>query len=207
MSFRRLQAANDGGLQVTWLDIEPTHAQVCTLAPRFLQVGEIRLLTPGLAVDVLACAQPGSPGGLFGDMLFDHGHIESQRVNVSGLSLEALRQLAWSGRLQLNGNPGDLFVTPGLSFLVTPRAVDVLLGVLRRRGYSFTRLGIYQGLGNAGCLVGIGPGAEHHTPLARIKAPGWREALHLRGLAIAHDALWDVQTPPGYFDGTVTLQG
>ena len=61
VSFRGLQAASDDTMEITWLDVVPTHAQVCTLAPRFLQAYEVSLLTLELAVDVLACAQPGSP--------------------------------------------------------------------------------------------------------------------------------------------------
>lgn len=207
VSFRDLQAASDDTMEITWLDVVPTHAQVCTLTPRFLQAYEVSLLTLELAVDVLACAQPGSPGGLFGRMLFNEGQIKAKRVDVAGLCLEALRQLAWSRRLRLNSNPGDLFVTPELSFLVAPAAVDVLIKVLRRRGHSFTRQDIYRALGDAGCLAGIAPGAKRHTRLAKLKSPAWRGPFDVRGLAIVHTALWDVQMPPGYLDGTIKVEG
>ena len=206
VSFRELEATVDGRPRITWLDAVPSDAQASIVAACFLQPYEVGLVTPELAVSVMDCVLPGGSGSMFWRMLFDDGQVESERVDVAGLSLEALRQLSRSGRLRLNNNPGDLFVTPEVSFLVTPVAVDVLLEALRRRGHSFTRLDIYQGLGNAGCLVGTGPGARRHTPWARLKAPGWREAIRLRGLAIAHDSLWDVQPPPGYFDGTLTVQ-
>jgi len=172
VSFRELEAALDGRAQITWLDALPSDAQASIVAACFLQPYEVGLLTPELAVGVMDCVLPGGSGGMFWHMLFDEGQVEPERVDVAGLSLEALRQLSRSGRLRLNNNPGDLFVTPEVSFLVAPVAVDVLLEVLRRRGHSFTRLDIYQGLGNAGCLVGTGPGAEHHTPWTRLKAPG-----------------------------------
>ena len=90
---------------------------------------------------------------------------------------------------------------------MTPAAVDVLIEALRKQGYSFTRKDIYQALGAAGCLVGIAPRAERHTPLARLKSPAWKAPVSLRGLPIAHTALWNVQTPPSFLDGSVKIEG
>ena len=206
VSFRELQAALEDEAQITWLDAAPSDAQVCAVAVSFLQPREMWLLTPELTVSVLDCAMPRDSGGMLRYMLFSQGQIKHQGVDVAGLCVETLRQLSRSGRLRVNSNPGDLFVTPEASFLVAPSAVDVLLEVLRRRGHSFTRTEVYRGLGDAGCLVGIGPGAERHTRWARLKSPAWQKAIRLRGLAITHAALWNAQRPPGYFDGTVTLQ-
>ena len=206
VSFRKLREASDDRIDITWLDVVPTHAQVSTLASCFLMAYEKSIVTLDLAVDVLACAEPGAPGGMFGYMLYHTGHIDRQRPDVPRIFLEALRRAAWSRRLRLGSNPGDLFITPELSFLTAPTAVDTLLGLIRKRGYSFTRPDIYQGLGDAGYLVGIRPGVKRHTRWARLKAPGWRAAIRVRGLTIANDALWDVQMPPGYFAGTVTIQ-
>ena len=206
VSFRELREAADDRIDITWLDAQPTHAQVSTLAPCFLFAYERSLVTLDLAVDVMACAEPGAPGGMFGYMLYHTGHIDRQRPDVPRIFLEAVRRASWSRRLRLGSNPGDLFITPEVSFLTAPTAVDLLLGLIRKRGHSFTRPDIYRGLGDAGCLVGTGPGARRHTRLARLKAPGWRTAIRVRGLAIANNALWDVQMPPGYFDGTLTIQ-
>ena len=202
VSFRELQEASEDRIDVSWLDARPTHAQVSALASCFLTIYDKSLVTLDLAVDVLACAEPGAPGGMFGYMLYFTGRIDEQRPDVPHIFLEAVRRAAWSRRLKLGSNPGDLFITPEVSFLTAPTAVDLLLGLIRKRGHSFTRPDIYQGLGDAGCLVGTRPGARRHTRLARIKSPGWRAAIRVRGLAIANDALWDVQQPPGYFDGT-----
>jgi len=206
VSFRELQAALEGRAQITWLDAAPTDAQVCAVAVCFLQPHDVRLLTPELTVDMLDCAMPRDSGGTLRYMLFSQGQIKPQRVDVAGLCVETLRQLSRSGRLRVNTNPGDLFVTPEMSFLVAPLAVDVLLEVLRRRGHSFTRTEVYRALGDAGCLVGISPEAKRHTCPARLKSPAWQAAIRLRGLAIANSALWNVQRPPGYFDGTITIQ-
>lgn len=206
VSFRELEAALEGRAQITWLDAAPSDAQVCAVAVSFLQPHDVWLLTPELTVDVLDCVMPRDSGGMLRYMLFSQGQIKPQRVDVAGLCVETLRQLSRSGRLRVNSNPGDLFVTPEVSFLVAPSAVDVLLEVLRRRGHSFTRTEVYRGLGDADCLVGAGPGAKRHTRLARLKSPAWQKAIRLRGLAITHAALWNVQRPPGYFDGTLTIQ-
>lgn len=206
VSFRELEEASGDRIDVTWLDAQPTHAQASTLASCFLTIYDKSLVTLDLAVDVMACAEPGAPGGMFGRMLLFTGRLDEQRPDVPRIFLEAVRRAAWSRRLKLGSNPGDLFITPEVSFLPAPKAVDLLLGLIRKRGHSFTREDIYQALGNAGCLVGTRPGAKRHTRWARLKAPGWREAIRVRGLAIANDALWNVQTPPGYFDGTLTLQ-
>ena len=196
-----------GGLAITWLDVQPTDAQACVLASAFLQAYERSLLTLEQAVDVVDCAMPRSSGGVFRWMLLNDGQIEEKRVDVAGLSLETLRQLAWSRRLRLNTNPGDLFVTPELSFLVAPAAVDVLIQVLRRRGHSFSRPEVYRALGDAGCLVDTPPGAKRHTVSAKLKSPAWRLPIRVRGLPIVHGALWHVQPPLGYFDGTVSIKG
>ena len=135
VSFRELEAAFDDRAQITWLDALPGNAQASIVAVCFLQPYEVGLLTPELAVGVMDCVLPGGRGGMFWRMLFREGQVEPERVDVADLSLEALRQLSRSGRLRLNGNPGDLFVTPEVSFLVTPGAVDVLLEALRRRGH------------------------------------------------------------------------
>ena len=206
VSFRELQEASSDRIDVTWLDAQPTHAQVSTLAPCFLTAYERALVTLDLTVDVMACAEPGAPGGMFGYMLHYTGRTHRQRPDVSRIFLEAVRRAAWSRRLRLGSNPGDLFITPEVSFLTAPTAVDTLLGLIRKRGHSFNRPDIYRGLGDAGCLVGIRTGAKRHTRWARLKAPGWRAAIQVRGLAIANDALWNVQMPPGYFDGALTLQ-
>ena len=207
VSFGELQTACEGGIEITWLDVQPTDAQACVLASCFLQVHEISLLTPELAVDVVDYVLPHGSFGLFEHMLSNEGQIEAERVDVAALSLEALRQLSSSGRLRLNTKPGDLFVTPELSLLVAPAAVDVLTRVFRNRGHSFTRAEIYRALGDAGCLVGIAPGAKRHTCVARLKSPAWRAPIHLRGVPIVHGALWDAQAPPSYFDGTVRIEG
>ena len=207
VSFREFEAAHEGGLGITWLDVQPTDAQACTLVSYFLQAYDRSLLTLEQVTDVVDCAMPRSSGGMFMWMLFNDGQIEPQRVDVAGLCLQALRELVRSRRLRLNTNPGDLFVTPELALLVTPVAVDVLAQVLRRRGHSFTRTEIYRALGDAGCLAGVSPGARRHTRTARIKSPAWRVPIRVHGLPIVHDALWSVQMPPGYFDGTVRIQG
>ncbi len=207
VSFRELQAALEGRLGITWLDVQPTDAQACVLASSFLQVYERSLLTLEQAVDVVDCAMPRSSGGVFRWMLLNDGQIETKRVDVAGLCLEVLRQLAGSRRLRLNTNPGDLFVTPEVSFLVAPVAVDVLIQVLRRRGHSFSRPEVYRALGDAGCLVDTPPGAKRHTVPAKLKSPAWRLPIRVHGLPIVHNALWNVQAPPGYFDGTVSIKG
>jgi len=206
VSFRELKEASSERIDVTWLDAQPTHAQISTLAPCFLTAYERSLVTLDLAVDVMACAEPGAPGGMFGLMLLFTGRTHRQRPDVPRIFLEAVRRAVWARRLRLNNNPGDLFITPEVSFLTAPRGVDTLLGLIRKRGHSFTRPDIYRGLGDAGCLVGIRPGVKRHTRWARLKAPGWRAAIRVQGLAIANDALWNTQTPPGYFDGTLTIQ-
>ena len=205
VSFRELQAAHESGLAITWLDTQPTHAQVATLAPYFFEKYERSLITLELAVDVMACVEPGAPGGMFGYMLYHTDRIDVQRPDVARIFLKALRQLAWSRRLRLNTNPGDLFVTPEVSLLVTPVALDVVTEVLRKRGYSFGRAEIYRALGDAGCLAGIAPGAGRHTVLARLKSSAWRTSFRVHGLLIVHDTLWDVQSAPGFFDGTISI--
>ncbi len=207
VSFRQFEAAHEGGIGITWLDVQPTDAQACVLASSFLQGYERSLLTLEQVTDVVDCAMPRSSGGTFRWMLLNDGQIEAKRVDTAGLSLETLRQLAWSRRLRLNTNPGDLFVTPELTLLVTPVAVDVLAQVLRKRGHSFTRTEIYRALGDAGCLVGTPPGAIRHTRAARIKSPAWRTPIRVHGLPIAHDALWNLRPPPGYLDGTIRVEG
>ena len=206
VSFRAFEAAHEGGLGITWLDVQPTDAQACILASAFLQAYERSLLTLEQAVDVVDCAMPRSSGGVFRWMLLNDGQIETKRVDVAKLSLEVLRQLAGSRRLRLNTNPGDLFVTPEVSLLVAPVAVDVLIQVLRRRGHSFSRAEVYRALGDAGCLVDTPPGAKRHTVSAKLKSPAWRGPIRVHGLPIVHDALWHVQPPPGYFDGTLRIQ-
>ena len=137
VSFRELEEASDDRIDVTWLDAQPTHAQVSTLAPCFLTAYERALVTLDLTVDVMACAEPGTPGGMFGYMLHFTGRTYRQRPDVSRIFLEAVRRAAWSRRLRLGSNPGDLFITPEVSFLTAPTAVDTLLGLIRKRGHSF----------------------------------------------------------------------
>ena len=40
-----------------------------------------------------------------------------------------------------------------------------------------------------------------------MTSPAWREAIRLRGLPIAHGALWDAQEPQPFLDGTVRVEG
>ena len=213
LSYREFVQAQQDGMEtrISWLESSPRRGQVYVLAAFFFQRREILMLTHKLAAEVLDYAGPDDPGkipgGLFGRMLSHAGQVAGDKADVAGLFLEALRQLVHSGRLRVNTRPGDLFVTPEVSFLVAPGAVDVLIGVLRRRGHSFTRPAIYQALGDAGCLVGIGPGAKRHTPLAKLKSPAWRMPIEVRGLSIAHAALWRLQAAPAFFDGTIKVEG
>ena len=204
--FREYLAASDEELQITWPEITPHVGQVCLLTRRLLQPKEMELLPLDLLVDVLACAGPGAPDGLFGQMLFAAGEIEEEKVDVAAVFLEAVRQAVKAKRLRVNTNPGDLFVTPELSFLVAPAAVDLVIKSLGKKGPSFVRKEVYQALGAAGCLVGIGLKAEQHTPRVTVTSPAWRGPIPVRGLPIAHSALWDAQTPPPFLDGTVTIE-
>ena len=211
-SYQEFVQAQDGAApQVSWSQSSPGRGQIYVLATLFFRRREVLLLTHELAAEVLDYVGPDDPGkipgGLFGRMLFHDGQAEGDKVDVAGLFLEALRQLVRSGRLRVNSNPGDLFVTPEVSFLVAPAAVDVLLKVLRKRGHSFIRAGIYRALGDADCLVGIAPGAERHTPLAKLKSSAWRAPIRVRGLPIAHAALWNLETPPACLDGTIRIEG
>ena len=82
VSFCELEEASDDRLDVTWLDAQPTQAQVSTLASYFLTAHERFLVTLDLAVDMMACAEPGAPGGMFGYMLLFTGRTQRQRPNV-----------------------------------------------------------------------------------------------------------------------------
>ena len=169
-------------------------------------------MTFELLVELLECVQPGTPIGLFGHMLFSAGQIkeegEEEEVDVAATFLEAVRRGVKAKRLRVNTNPGDLFVTPELSFLVAPAAVDLMIKSLRKRGPRFVRNQVYQALGAAGCLVGIERKAEQHTPWATVTSSVWKAPIRVRGLPIAHGALWDAQAPPPPFlDGTVKVEG
>ena len=215
VSFREYLAACDGEPEITWLETAPTGGQVCAVVLLFFQPYELRLMTFELLVELLECVQPGPPIGLFGHMLFSAGQIKEEReekggeeegVDVAATFLEAVRRGVKSRRLRVNTNPGDLFVTPELSFLVAPAAVDLMIKSLRKRGPRFVRNQVYQALGAAGYLVGIGPKAEQHTPWATVTSSVWKAPIRVRGLPIAHGALWDAQAPP-FLDGTVKVEG
>ena len=213
--FRKYLAACDREPEITWLETAPTGGQVCAVVPRFFQAYELRVMTLDMTlelfVELLECVQPGTPNGLFGHMLFSAGQIEEEReeeeVDVAATFLGAVRQAVKAKRLRVNTNPGDLFVTPELSFLVAPAAVDLMIKSLRKRGPRFVRTEIYQALGAAGCLVGIGPNVGQHTPWATVTSSVWKAPIRIRGLPITHGALWDAQAPPPFLDGTVKVEG
>ena len=202
--FRALSDACGGRLEITWPKRTPHVGQVYLLMRRFLQPREMELLPVDLLVDVLACAGPGTPGGLFGQMLYATGQIEEEKV--ADVFLKAVRQAARGRGLRINRFPGDLFITPQFSFLTAPLGVDEVIKALEKRGQRFARPEIYQALGAAGCLLGIEPTAREHTVVAQVTSTARRNAVPLRGLAIAHDALWDAQAPPGFLDGTVEIK-
>ena len=97
VSFRELREASGDRIDITWLDTQPTHAQVSTLAPCFLFKYEKSLVTLDLAVDVMACVEPGAPGGMFGYMLYYTGHIDPQRPDVprNGRLARAIADVGW----------------------------------------------------------------------------------------------------------------
>lgn len=204
--FRAFSDACDGRLEITWPKRPPHVGHVYLLVRRFLQPREMELLPVDLLTDVLVCAGPGTPGGLFGQMLYAAGQIEEEKVDVAGVFLKAVRQAARGRGLRINRFPGDLFITPKFSFLTAPLGVDEVIKALEKRGRRFARPEIYQALGAAGCLLGIEPTAGEHTVVAQVTATARRNAVPLRGLAIAHDALWDAWTPPGFLDGTVEIK-
>lgn len=209
VAFREFLSLCEAEPEITWLEAKPNVGQVCAVVPRFFQAHELRVLTLELLTEVMECVQPGAPGGLFGHMLFAAGQIEEEEeetVDVAAAFLEAIRQAIKRKRLQVNCNPGDVFVTSEVSFLVAPKAVDRVIGFLRKKGPSFGRKEVYRALGTAGYLEGIGPEADQHTPWATVASPDWRGPIHVRGLPIAHSALWASQAPPSFFDGTVTIQ-
>ena len=205
--FRAFSEACGGKHEITWPETAAHVGQVFLLTRRFLHLSDMKLLPFDLLVEMLACVGPGAPAGLFGQMLFATGQIEEEKVDVASVFLKAVQRAVRKRRLRVNSLPGDLFVTSELSFLVAPRAVEKVIKVLEEQGPNFVRKEVYQALGAAGYLVGIGPKAEEHTPWATVMSSVWKAPIRVRGLPIAHGALWDAQAPPPFLDGTVTVEG
>lgn len=198
-------------VDIAW-DDSPLHAgDVHLMANLFLGQKELlRDLPRVVAREVLSYLRADCKEGLFATMLSDPNDAEEQDVDVvdvAALFLETLRRAVQARRLRLNSIPGDLFVTRRFSFLVTPAATDLLIGRLRAGSYSFTRVVVYRALGTAGYLYGVPPDAKDHTRLAQLTSPSWRRPIRLRGLTIAHNALWAKCQPPPFLEGKVTLEG
>ena len=169
-------------------------------------------MTPGLAGEVLAFAQPGRPTGLFGRMLGAEGQVENETVDVAGVFLEALAECVDKGIVRVNTRAnGHVFVTSEFWLLTTPKGIDCVKDFLRTRRegrrYDFSRGEIFRALLSEGCLADGGAvGVENASWICGLDVIGWDKPLELYGLPILVEAL--PAQPRGVleFDGTVTLK-
>ena len=209
VSFREFLAGHAGGEPVaSWSEAAPGVGEVCVLAGFFFPFQEVNLLTPGLAGDVLACAQPGRPTGLFGRMLGAEGQVENEAVDVAGVFLEALAAGVDKGIVRVNTRAnGHVFITPEFWLLTTPKGIDCVKDFLRTRRegrrYDFSRQEIFRALHSEGYLAGGGSNASWICGLDVI---GWDKPLELYGLPILVEALPVQPKAVLEFDGTVTLK-
>ena len=212
-SFRELLSGHAGGAPVvTWSEAAPGVGEACVLGGFFFPFQEVVLLTPGLAGDVLAFAQPGRPTGLFGRMLGAEGQVESEAVDVAGVFLEALAECVDKGIVRVNTRAnGHVFITPEFWLLTTPKGIDCVKDFLRtRRGhrrYDFSRGRIYQALNLEGHLVGKeGSDAGNAAWVCEVDVVGWDKPLELKGLLVRSDSLPVQPNTVSQFEGTVTLR-
>ena len=212
VSFREFLAGRAGEAPVvTWSEVVPGVGEVCVLAGFFFPSQEVQLLTPGLAGDVLAFAQPGRPRGLFGRMLGAEGQVEKEAVDVASVFLEALAEAVDQKFLRVNTRVnGHLFVTPGFCLLTAPIGLDCVTELLRTRRqgprHDFTRHEVFRALRTSGCLAGLDAGDEGNAAQVYVVASeSWEKPLELYGLSILSGVL-----PGGvmasFFEGAVTLK-
>ena len=212
VSFGKLLTGHAGGEPVvTWSERVPGIGEVCVLAGFFFPFQEVNLLTPGLAGDVLAFAQPGRPRGLFGRMLAAEGQVEKEAVDVASMFLEALAEAVDQKVLRVNTRAnGHLFVTPGFCLLTAPIGLDCVTELLRTRRqgprHDFTRHDVFRALRTSGCLAGLDASDEGNAAQVYVVASeSWEKPLELYGLSILSGVL-----PGGVmaslFEGAVTLK-
>ena len=209
VSFGKLLSGHAGAEPVvTWSEAAPGVGEVCVLEGFFFPFQEVVLLTPGLAGDVLAFAQPGRPTGLFGRMLAAEGQVEKESLDVAAVFLEALVQAVEEKVLRVNTKVGGhVFVTPQFWFLTTPIGLDCVTDFIRTRGsgrrYELTRHEVFGGLRQAGYLIGSEGGTD--TARCVLSSRRWGRPLELHGLCIAAGSLFGRDVVP-LFEGAITLK-
>ena len=213
VSFRELLTGHAGGEPVvTWSEAAPGVGEVCVLAGFFFPHQEVRLLTPGLAGDVLAFVQPGGPKGLFGRMLAADGQVEKDEVDVASVFLEGLVEVVDRKLLRVNTRAnGHVFITPSFWFLTTPVGIGDVLAILRTRRqggrYDFPRHEVFRALHSQGHLVEVDVGGNGNAAqVYKIDSEKWESPLELWGLAIRSESLAVQSRGVPMFEGSVSLR-
>ena len=211
VSFGKLLSGHAGGEPVvTWSEAAPGIGEVCVLAGFFFPFQEVVLLTPGLAGDVLAFAQPGRPTGLFGRMLGAEGQVESEAVDVAGVFLEALAECVDKGIVRVNTRAnGHVFITPEFWLLTTPVGLGEVRNILRsrkqKRRYDLPRHEVFEALYCEGHLVGVEKGGKGNAVRVYVvDSVGWDKPLELHGLAIVSASVPVQVNSAPHFYGSVT---
>ena len=195
--------------EVTWLESAPHAGRVLMFASFFLGAKEVvNDMTPVVAKEVFDYLRPEGNWGLFGTMLADAGQgiRQDEIVDVAAVFLDGVRRAVTKGFLRVNKVPGQLFVADGISFLVVPRGIQVVLEQLRRAGHDFSRnrILVYEALTEKGLLAGVKPG-QMSTFKGVLRGKHWEGPLEIVGLPIATDALWSDGVPSWMVEGEVVL--
>lgn len=205
VTFKAFVEAQGRQPEILWTHGQLFFGDAWLLVDFYLRHHERALLDAALVREVLLFQDLNESVGLFGRMLHDDGQV-ALGVDVAGVFLEGLRKAVRKGYLRVNRVPGELFVADGVSFLVAPSGVNVVLQQLRKAGHDFNRnrILVYEMLTEQGLLVGVKSG-QMGTFKGVLRGKNWAGTVELLGLPIATAALWVAGVPSWVEGGDVVI--